>query len=187
MESVFAADAALFAWAQRLPHPPWLNALMIGASLAGLSGAIWIAIGIGWGIRHREAMGVWRLGLSLLLAGVLVDGVLKPTFGRDRPFVAAPETRVLGVRPDTSSLPSGHAASSAAGAYALSRIWPAAAVPVWALAALIASSRVYLGVHYPLDVAAGLLLGLGCAYFVTGGLVYRFDRPTTSPSRRREN
>jgi undecaprenyl-diphosphatase len=46
-------------------------------------------------------------------------------------------------------------------------------VPLWALALLIAASRVYLGVHYPLDIVAGFAIGLACAVFVTGGRVYR--------------
>jgi undecaprenyl-diphosphatase len=46
----------------------------------------------------------------------------------------------------------------------LSSIWPAGRVLLWLLAVLIAYSRLYLGVHYPIDVAAGALLGLACAW-----------------------
>ena len=55
------------------------------------------------------------------------------------------------------SYPSAHAATSVAGARALSETLPAA--PLWALAAALAGSRLYLGVHYPSDTVAGAALG----------------------------
>ncbi|MEE8130891.1 MAG: phosphatase PAP2 family protein, partial [Vicinamibacterales bacterium] len=116
--------------------------------------------------------GVWRLVLALLVTYGVVELVLKPTLARDRPPVAHAGVVVSTALPGSFSFPSGHAASAAAGAFALSRIWPSATPALWMLALLIGASRVYLGVHYPLDVVAGLLIGLGCAYVVTGGMVY---------------
>lgn len=55
------------------------------------------------------------------------------------------------------SYPSAHAATSVAGASRLSETLPAA--PLWALAAALAASRLYLRVHYPSDVVAGAALG----------------------------
>ena len=46
------------------------------------------------------------------------------------------------------------------------RIWPAAAIPAWTLAAIIAISRVALGVHFPSDILVGFLLGALLARFV---------------------
>jgi undecaprenyl-diphosphatase len=65
--------------------------------------------------------------------------------------------------PTTSSFPSGHAATSFACAYVLARAAPRFAILFYVLAALIAFSRSYVGVHYPLDVIAGALIGLGVA------------------------
>jgi undecaprenyl-diphosphatase len=70
--------------------------------------------------------------------------------------------------PDSTSFPSGHAASAFAFAFAISRETPRLAVPIWLLAGAVAHSRVHTGVHYPSDVVIGSILGTGTAAMVTG-------------------
>jgi undecaprenyl-diphosphatase len=113
----------------------------------------------------------------------LLAALLKTVFDRQRPYEVVPEADPL-LRWDlSSSMPSGHAAASAAGAvilaYLLGGRW------AWALgllAAAVAFGRVYIGVHYPFDVAAGAALGLvvGLAAVV---LVRRLQ-PTSGAPRR---
>ena len=117
-----------------------------------------------------------------------MTGTLKPMIDRERPATTHPTVVVqTPVRPGSSSFPSGHAAGAAAGAYSLTRIWvtPLPARLLWLAAAAVMSSRVYLGVHYPLDVAVGAMIGLGCAAFVTGGRVYRPRVSTRSSEKTR--
>lgn len=174
LDPVLALDASLFAWVQALPHPQWLNMLMVAITTAGLRGAVWLALGVVLAVQRPDGRdGLWRLALALALTGIAVDIFIKPTVARERPAARAAVVEQVLDRPATFSFPSGHAAEAAAGAFALSRFWPGAAVPLWALALLIAVSRVYLGVHYPLDIAAGFAIGLACAVFATGGMVYR--------------
>ena len=90
----------------------------------------------------------------------LISGGIKALVGRDRPTVRYPQPHALVGVPGGHSFPSGHAAIGFACAGVLSwlvpRWWPA----FFLLAVAIAWSRVYVGVHYPLDVLGGAVLGL---------------------------
>lgn len=93
----------------------------------------------------------------------LVNSGLKYAAGRERPPSIVLEPEPLMEVPTTSSFPSGHAMSSFACAYVLARLAPRLAVPAFVLASAIAVSRVYVGVHYPLDILVGAVLGVPLA------------------------
>ena len=107
---------------------------------------------------------------------------LKLAVGRPRPFEALPEADPLIVASVGTSFPSGHASMSAAGAVVLSSLAPRLAPLFALLAAVVSVSRVYVGVHYPLDVAAGLVLGalVGTAVVLA---VRRLRRTSAAPPR----
>jgi undecaprenyl-diphosphatase len=92
-----------------------------------------------------------------VVADLLSTG-LKEAVGRERPHL-----RPLVEVPHSGSFPSGHAATSFACAGVLAWLSPRLAVPALLLASAIAFSRVYVGVHYPLDVLGGAALGLAVA------------------------
>ena len=161
-------DAALFvllrAW-----QSPWLDTAMVALSDIGSRGSVWLVMAAVAAITPRHRAAAWRLVLALGLTFLLVDAVIKPAVDRARPFEALDDVRVVHTRPMTASFPSGHAASAFAGAVAMTRLWPAARVAFFVLATLIAFSRVYLGVHFPIDIVSGALVGIACAWFVLGG------------------
>jgi undecaprenyl-diphosphatase len=108
----------------------------------------------------------WGVLLLTVVAIALADWTataLKAIVDRPRPFVRDPEPKVLVPRPHDASFPSGHAATSFAAATILSFAFPKAAPAFFILAAAVAYSRVYVGVHYPLDVIAGAALGAAVA------------------------
>ena len=139
-----------------------LDPVFQALSYVGIAGLVWIALAIVVAVLLRRP---WLF--PLVTIGVLVaDGlalVLKNVFGVQRPNVRYPEPEPLVTTPTDLSFPSGHAATSFAGATLIARSVPRLAVPLYVLAAAIAFSRIYVGVHYPLDIVGGALLGVAVA------------------------
>ena len=174
LEAIGRLDFTAFQWL-RMHHSPFLDTIMAGLSDVARSGRIWIALALLIALIDRTRWrAVVQVLLAIALASVLTDHVAKPYFNRSRPFERYAESRVFGYKPTTRSFPSGHAATAIAGACALTRLAPEARTIFWIFAVLIAFSRVYLGVHYPADVIAGALLGLGIGKFVVGSTKWRF-------------
>ncbi len=99
---------------------------------------------------------------ALVLALVLSESVsfaLRQAIGRDRPTDRFVEPAPLISAPHSHSFPSGHATSAFAAAIVLGSAFPRLRWALLALAAAIAWSRVVVGVHYPLDVLGGAVLG----------------------------
>jgi undecaprenyl-diphosphatase len=84
---------------------------------------------------------------------------LKALWDRPRPPLRYAEPKTLVPLPHDASFPSGHAATSFAAATTLSFAFPRLAPVLYVLAAAVAFSRVYVGVHYLLDVIGGAILG----------------------------
>ena len=138
-----------------------LGWVVAGAAMAWLGGA-----------KGRRA-GI-ATALASLSATYLVQQLVKPVFRRKRPFVDR-DVLVVGIKPLDASFPSGHTASSFAGAAAITAFYPSAAPLVFTLAAGVGLSRVYLGHHFPGDVAVGAATGIGIGSIVAWGL--RTARP----------
>ena len=157
-------DTAARVWLT-VHHHPIADVVMVGLSVIGRGGAVWIAITlILVAIDRTRARAAAAVLAALALAFVMTDLVVKPLIARARPFEGAVAVRVIDRRPLTYSFPSGHAASAVAAAITLGRIWPRGRLLLWSLATLVALSRIYVGVHYPLDVLGGAVLGIACAW-----------------------
>ena len=151
-------------------HAPLLDAALAFVSAAGTAGGLWALFGVFGLFERRTRAAAWRVLLTVGLTLLVTEVVLKPAVARARPTpVDTAIARSLPVMPPSYSFPSGHAATSVAAAVALSSMWPGGRVMWWAIAAVAAYSRVYLGHHYPSDVAAGALVGVLAAWWVLGG------------------
>jgi len=110
-----------------------------------------------------------------LVADLLANGI-KAAVDRQRPQLPHPLVKL----PTDPSFPSGHASVSFACAVMLALTVPRLAAPALVLAAAIAYSRLYLGVHYPLDVLGGGVLGTAVAIALRQ-LAERRPRSRTPP------
>lgn len=105
-------------------------------------------------------------GLAALLANAVSHAavqVLKRVVARPRPCDASGNPLALVALPDPFSFPSGHAAAATSVGLVFMFVWPFTGIVALPLAAVVAWSRVALRVHYPGDVAGGVLLGVAGA------------------------
>lgn len=173
-------ESALLDWMQVHLRCDFLDAAMPLISRLCDHGEIWILLAvILLAIRRTRRQGA-ALSCGLVLDLVACNLLLKPLFGRVRPFALQPAAALLVEPPLDASFPSGHTAASFAAVFALK----ASGSPLWkpalALALVIAFSRLYLYVHWPSDVLGGALLGIAAGW--TGAkLVEIVDQQRRTP------
>jgi undecaprenyl-diphosphatase len=110
---------------------------------------------------------VYPATITYVLAGVVAFALelmlyywIKKNIKRPRPFNKLKGIQNLIVPPDEFSFPSGHTGAAFLMATVISLAFPLFCVPVLLWAGSVGFSRIYLGVHYPSDVLAGMILGL---------------------------
>jgi undecaprenyl-diphosphatase len=130
-----------------------------GLSYAGRLGLLWIVLALVLCGVYRRWGVLWLTLIAVALADWSSTG-LKALIDRDRPPVDYARPKALVPVPRDASFPSGHAATSFAAATMLTFAFPRLAPGLFVLAAAVAFSRVYVGVHYPLDVVGGAALGV---------------------------
>jgi undecaprenyl-diphosphatase len=183
---VGSLDDTAARWIATHRWPP-LNDPMVWLGDADRIGAVWVVLALVVTLLQRSTLArvvtVCALTALTVLAADSASSLVKDLTNRPRPFEAHPEIHPL-YTVHSSSFPAGHAATAFAGAILLSLLAPRAAPAFVALAALIACSRVYVGVHYPTDVLAGAAIGalVGIAAFA---LLRRAPRPIAVLAGRR--
>jgi len=172
-------DAALYTAIASTPTPALdhaMSRLSHAADYSRLSIASAAALTLTGGATGRRAA---ASGLaSVCVAATVVNIAAKPLSRRRRPDRIAervPADRHVRM-PISTSFPSGHSAAAFAFATGVGRVMPNAAVPLRALAALVAYSRVHTGVHYPGDAIVGSLMGTALAQITTHALARRRRR-----------
>ena len=147
------------AWGRALRGRPWVDRTYYLASELGDFSLIWQIVGAAQGLRSdRDADATVRLGVVLLAESLLVNQGVKRLVRRPRPLHEAIRPHALRT-PRTSSFPSGHASSAFTAAGVLSAHDPTLRPLYYAVAAVVATSRVHVQIHHASDVIAGAALG----------------------------
>jgi undecaprenyl-diphosphatase len=153
-------------------HPGAVH-LLAAASRLG-DGVLWYVVMAVLPILDRVDGLLCALQMSAVgVVNVALYALVKRRIGRPRPFAVCPQIRACAHTLDEFSFPSGHTLHAVAYAVLLNYHYPTTGPLVWVFAALIAASRVVLGLHYPSDVLAGALTGLatGSVAIVLGRIV----------------
>lgn len=103
--------------------------------------------------------------VSMTLSQTIVQ-ILKRGFGRERPYKMVKNINTFKIELKDYSFPSGHTTASFCIAAVLSLNFPKLSIFLYIWALTIGISRIYLAVHYPTDVAVGIVLGVGSAFIV---------------------
>lgn len=140
---------------------PWLTAVFIVLSAWWVKGPLLVGMGLCSDLWSRRIPVAFAAAAAAVGAASLLTDVLKNAVGRARPPVAEPGLGSLTALPGNPSFPSGHSATAFAAATVVAILCPRLRPVALALAAAVALSRVYLRVHFPLDVVVGGLIGAG--------------------------
>ena len=156
-------------WAER--DLLWTRWLHRGANYRSLVMLLAVVSRLGNGVLWYGSMAVlpllagargWACSLRMMALGLLnltIYLLLKRWAGRPRPYVACQDIRACTRALDQFSFPSGHTLHAVAFSCVLIEYFPALAIVLVPFTALIALSRVVLGLHYPSDVVAGAAIG----------------------------
>jgi undecaprenyl-diphosphatase len=155
-QRVLAADRTLLVAMRRWQSPLATRAMRTATALGDAHA--WVAFGLMLLAHPATRAAGLALGMAALLATCAVQ-VLKRTCRRSRPTLAIGGFVALVENPDCFSFPSGHTTTAVSVALALAGQGDFLGALAAILAVSVAASRVYLGAHYPLDVAAGALVG----------------------------
>lgn len=160
MDTLLMLDFSILTFITETLQSAPMTAFMRFMSRLGDYGTIWIALTL-FLLARRTTRRCGLVMAAALLFGLLCgEGVLKNLVCRPRPFLQSPDFTPLIEPPNSYSFPSGHTLSSFAAATALFCSFRRAGIGAYGIAALIALSRLYLCVHFPSDVLAGLVLGV---------------------------
>ena len=179
-------DSTVDDWFEaNLRHRRSANLVMYGASALGDHGILWLTLAGLQAVRRHRAGRPWkrqflRVSIGLGIESILVNGPVKLMFRRTRPVSDRPRPMHLR-QPRTSSFPSGHSTAAFFGAALLrdeDPLWPL----YYALAVIVAASRVHVRIHHASDVIGGALIGIAMGEVVNRMVPAVAPTPVPSPT-----
>lgn len=161
MNALNLFEANIVLWIQENLRVGFLNPVMQAITTLGDGGVFWIILSVLLLLFKKTRKVGLCCSLGLIFDLLVVNIAIKPLVARIRPYEILKEITILTHQPGDHSFPSGHSAGSFACAWAFFRAYKKKwGVPALVLAALIALSRLYVGVHYPTDVIGGIVIGI---------------------------
>jgi len=148
-------DVAGVRWARELPHPAMGDLTLRLISRVTDHSDGWLVLGLVGAAVDRPRRQEWLAATARVALVELTARAIKRAAPRERPNL--PDLPPLAPTPTPQSFPSTHTAAAVAAIGAFDTLLPGSAL--WTFASVTAFSRLYLGVHYPSDVAAGAVLG----------------------------
>jgi len=172
MQQLINLDRTLFERINGQWTHPWLD--QVFPVLTDLHQIWWIsflllpAIVLFWIWRQRARSAVFLLMLisAIALSDMVSYRIIKPSINRSRPEFSGVQVQLRTHSHTGRSFPSNHAANNFAAATILTVAFPTFAPAFFAAALIVAYSRIYVGVHYPLDVIGGASLGIAMAALI---------------------
>ena len=165
MDTLLNLDVGFLLFLQDSVRNPILNSIMIFITSLGNGGMLWIAATVLLMIPKKTRKVGLMSAIALLGSLIINNNLIKNLVQRPRPFRTFPELQIIIPTPSEFSFPSGHTSSSFAAAAVFYRhLSKKLGVPSVVLAGLIGFSRLYVGVHYPTDVLAGVIMGILLSY-----------------------
>ena len=165
LETLLNLDGGFLLFLQESVRNPMLDSLMKFITALGNGGMIWIGATILLLIPKKTRNIGMMSAVALLGSLIINNNIIKNIVQRPRPFVTFTDLQIIIPTPSEYSFPSGHTSSSFAAAAVFYRHLPKKlGLPSVILAGLIGFSRLYVGVHYPTDVIAGVIMGILLSY-----------------------
>lgn len=165
LDTLLNIDGGLLLLIQEYVRTPVLDDIMIFITTLGNGGMIWIAATVLLLIPKKTRKVAIISAVALLGSLIINNHLIKNLVQRPRPYMTFTDLRILIPTPSEFSFPSGHTSSSFAAASVFYTNLPKKiGVPAVILAGFIGLSRLYVGVHYPTDVIAGMLMGYFLGY-----------------------
>ena len=175
-------DEGVLVWIAQTLRSPILNGWMSFYTNLGNAGLLFILAAVALLFFRATRRAGASAGVGMLLGLLVTNLTIKPLISRARPWVVLDGFAALVTSSDPNSFPSGHSCAAFAFGVAVAltapRKWMKAAA--LAAAALMAFSRLYVGVHFPSDVLAGSLIGAVCGLlgaWITGLAQRRYRQP----------
>ena len=154
-------DALVDGWFDRLRGTEPADRILYALTELGDFGLIWVLLAFLRGLRSEEdERAAWRFAALLAAESVIINGIIKSQFKRERPVVQQPRPHKMRI-PLTTSFPSGHSSTAMVAGILLSqRSSRPTKVALFGLGGLVAVSRIHVRIHHASDVVGGVAVGL---------------------------